>query len=60
MVKDMVLMAAECLEHPRRKSVWIPSQGKYVCPASEEALIEAEGVAKKELEQSTLSKTNPP
>lgn len=60
MVKDMALMAAECLEHPRRKSLWIPSIGKYVCPESAEALASAERVVEREQEHGSPAKVNPP
>ena len=53
-------MAAECLEHPRRKSVWIPSLRKYVCPESEEALAEAERESAQEREGAMPARVNPP
>ena len=59
MVKDMALMAAECLDHRRRRSVWIPSLRIYVRPDSEEALAEAESVAKQEREHGSPAKVNP-
>jgi hypothetical protein len=36
MLKEMALIAAECVKNPRRRSVWVPALGKYVCPDSEE------------------------
>jgi hypothetical protein len=32
MIKEMTNIAAECLMNPRKKSVWSPQQGKYICP----------------------------
>src|SRR5438105_1477883 len=34
MLKEMALIAVECVRNPRRKSVWVPGLGKYVCPDS--------------------------
>ena len=38
-------MVAECLKNPRRRSVWIPRLGRYVCPETEDGqtAIEQEG-----------------
>jgi hypothetical protein len=36
MLKEMALIAAECLKNPRRRSIWVPGREKYVCPDSEE------------------------
>ena len=36
MLKDMAEIAAECVKHPTRKSVWSPKKKKYVYPQSEE------------------------
>jgi hypothetical protein len=32
---DMVAIAAECIQHPRRHAVWSPQLGKYVCPETD-------------------------
>jgi hypothetical protein len=45
MVKQMGIVAAECFKHPTRSSVWLPAEGRYVCPESDEALKHAEGLA---------------
>jgi hypothetical protein len=36
MLKEMALIAIECLKNPRRKSIWVRHLAKYVCPDSEE------------------------
>ena len=36
MLKDMAIMAAECVKHPNRHAVWSQQLGKYVCPDTEE------------------------
>ncbi|CAN5888908.1 hypothetical protein BH18ACI4_BH18ACI4_01400 [soil metagenome] len=36
MLKDMAEIAAECVKHPIRKSVWSPKKMEYVCPQTEE------------------------
>jgi hypothetical protein len=36
MLKDMALIAVECLKNPRRRSIWAPAIGKYVCPVTKE------------------------
>ena len=36
MLKEMAQIAVECVKNPRRRSVWVPGLGKYVCPDSEE------------------------
>jgi hypothetical protein len=36
MIAEMANIAAECLKHPKKKSVWSPELGRYVCPDSEE------------------------
>ena len=36
MLKDMAVIAAECIRHPDRRAVWSQQLGKYVCPDTEE------------------------
>jgi hypothetical protein len=36
MLSEMANVAAECIKHPTRPSVWVPQLGCYVCPDSEE------------------------
>ena len=36
MIKEMTEIAAECLKHPQRKSVWDSKFNNYVCPDSDE------------------------
>lgn len=36
MLKEMALIAVECVKNPRRRSIWVPALGKYMCPDSEE------------------------
>src|SRR3954470_11614871 len=35
MLKEMAQIAADCVKHPKSRSVWSEQLGKYVCPASE-------------------------
>lgn len=36
MIAEMANIAAECFEHPTRKSIWSIKLGKYVCPDTPE------------------------
>ena len=36
MLRDMAIIAAECIKHPDRQAVWSQDLGKYVCPDSDE------------------------
>lgn len=36
MIAEMTSVAVECLKNPRRRSVYSPKLGQYVCPDSEE------------------------
>jgi hypothetical protein len=43
MISEMANIAAECLEHPSKKSVWSTRLNKYVCtstPEGKEALVD--------------------
>jgi len=40
MIKDMAVIAGECIKNPKRDSLWVPGHG-YVCPESEEAKRQA-------------------
>jgi len=32
MIKEMFVIARECVQHPRRRSIWSAQQGGYICP----------------------------
>ncbi len=36
MLKDMGIIAAECIKHPDRRAVWSQELEKYVCPDTDE------------------------
>jgi hypothetical protein len=36
MLRDMALIAAECIKHPDRRAVWSQQLEKYVCPDTDE------------------------
>lgn len=36
MLRDMAVIAAECIKHPDRRAVWSPHLEKYVCPDTDE------------------------
>jgi hypothetical protein len=36
MLREMALIAFECLKNPKRRSVWVPGLGKYVCPKTKD------------------------
>lgn len=44
MVKDIMMIMTECVKHPRRTSIWLPEQEKYICPESEDARKYFEGL----------------
>ncbi|HEV8482413.1 MAG TPA: hypothetical protein VGV87_02550 [Blastocatellia bacterium] len=35
-------VAAACMKHPRRPSLWLEAEGRYVCPDEAEAYAQAE------------------
>jgi hypothetical protein len=57
-MKDIMLMVRECVKHPRRTSIWLPEQSKYVCPQSEDALRYYEAMAKDQMKTGEM--LNPP
>lgn len=59
MIKDMALIAAECVKHPRRKSIWLPDEGRYVCPDSEDARRYYERMAEAQQRQTPPDAVNP-
>ena len=36
MLKDMAVIATECIKNPRSRAVWSPQLAKYVCPDKQE------------------------
>ncbi len=36
MIRDMIDIAGECIQHPRRRGVWSPEVERYVCPETKE------------------------
>jgi hypothetical protein len=42
MLNDMAAIAAECVNHPTRRSVWSAKQGAYICPDAESGLAAIE------------------
>ncbi len=36
MLRDMVEIAGECVQHPRHRSIWSPEADRYVCPDTAE------------------------
>ena len=36
MLKDVALLAQECIRHPGRRAVWSPDLQKYACPDTED------------------------
>ena len=36
MLKDMAVIATECIRNPDRRAIWSPELRKYVCPDTEE------------------------
>lgn len=59
MLKDIAEIAAECVKHPTRKSVWSPKKKEYVCPRSEE-LAEYESESKAAVARGESVATKPP
>ena len=37
MITEMVNVAVECVQHPKRASVWAPELGRHICSDSEES-----------------------
>lgn len=59
MLKDMAEIAAECVKHPTRKSMWSPKKKEYVCPQSEE-LTKRESESKATVARGEASASKPP
>jgi hypothetical protein len=61
MLREMANIAAECIKHPARYSVWLPAEGRYVCPETPAGRREVELIAaRQETEKSAAEKTAAP
>jgi hypothetical protein len=36
MIRDILDIAGECINHPQRRAVWSPEVGRYMCPDTAE------------------------
>ena len=60
MIKEMARVATECIKHPDRPSIWLPAEGRYVCPDTEEARLYAQQLATVQREQAPPDRSPPP
>jgi hypothetical protein len=60
MISEMANVAAECIKHPTKPSLWVPELGRYVCPDSDEGRrVAAEAVRRPNARVSAPSRINP-
>ena len=60
MIREMAQVAVECLKHPDRPSIWLPAEGRYVCPDTEEARQYAQQLAAIQRQQAQVDRSPPP